>query len=156
MSGHFGYRMETQVPIGKPDFQGILREIMAMSQLRKSDRVMRVKGRSNRCQSVGTKVTVEEEAALIHSASSEGKFLSEWARETLLRAAEERSYSADVLMSEVQALRLILINTLEVLLRGDKMTSEQFKEMLRYVKSNKRKAAADMFASYAEGSTEQP
>jgi len=27
--------------------------------------------------------------------------------------------------------------------------------MLRYVKTNKRKAAADMLASYAEGSTEQ-
>ena len=45
----------------------------------------------------------------------------------------------------------MLINTLELLLRGDKMTSEQFKEMLRYVKTNKRKAAEDMLASYAEG-----
>jgi hypothetical protein len=35
------------------------------------------------------------------------------------------------------------------------MTPEQFKEMLRYVKTNKRKAAADMLASYAEGTTEQ-
>ena len=59
------------------------------------------------------------------------------------------------LMGEVQALRLLLINTLEPLLRGEKMTSEQFKEMLRYVKTNKRKAAADMLASYAEGTTEQ-
>jgi hypothetical protein len=42
------------------------------------------------------------------------------------------------------------------LLRGEKMTPEQFKEMLRYVKTNKRKAAADMLASYAEGTTEQP
>jgi hypothetical protein len=36
------------------------------------------------------------------------------------------------------------------------MTPEQFKEMLRYVKTNKRKAAADMLASYAEGIPEQP
>jgi hypothetical protein len=55
-----------------------------------------------------------------------------------------------------QALRLLLINTLEPLLRGEKMTPEQFKEMLRYVKTNKRKAAADMLASYAEGASEQP
>ena len=35
------------------------------------------------------------------------------------------------------------------------MTAEQFKEMLRYVKANKRKAAEDTLASYAERSTEQ-
>jgi len=43
----------------------------------------------------------------------------------------------------------------EPLLRGDKMTTEQFKEMLRYVKVNKRKAAEDTLANYAERRTEQ-
>ena len=57
---------------------------------------------------------------------------------------------------ESSGIRLLLVNTLEPLLRGEKMTPEQFKEMLRYVKTNKRKAAADMLASYAEGTTEQP
>ena len=60
-----------------------------------------------------------------------------------------------VLMGEITSLRLLLVNTLEPLLRGDKMTAEQFKEMLRYVKANKRKAAEDTLASYAERSTEQ-
>ena len=59
------------------------------------------------------------------------------------------------LWAKLRALRLLLINTLEPLLRGDKMTAEQFKEMLRYVKANKRKAAEDALASYAERSTEQ-
>ena len=58
-------------------------------------------------------------------------------------------------MGEIAGIRLLLINTLEPLLRGDKMTPDQFREMLRYVKTNKRKAAADMLASYAEGTTEQ-
>jgi hypothetical protein len=49
----------------------------------------------------------------------------------------------------------LLINALDPLLRGEQMTSEQFKEMLRYVKANKRKAAEDAVASYAERSTEQ-
>jgi hypothetical protein len=35
------------------------------------------------------------------------------------------------------------------------MTSEQFKELLRYVKNNKRKAADEMLASYAIGDTEE-
>jgi hypothetical protein len=58
-------------------------------------------------------------------------------------------------MCEVTSLRLLLINTLDPLLRGEQMTSEQFKEMLRYVKANKRKAAEDTLASYAERNTEQ-
>jgi hypothetical protein len=58
-------------------------------------------------------------------------------------------------MGEVTSLRLLLVNTLEPLLRGEQMTSEQFKEMLRYVKANKRKAAEDTLASYAERNTEQ-
>jgi hypothetical protein len=59
------------------------------------------------------------------------------------------------LIGEVTSLRLLLINTLEPLLRGEQKTAEQFKEMLRYVKANKRKAAEDALASYAERSTEQ-
>lgn len=129
---------------------------MAVLETRQMNRTLRAKGRNNRCQSVGTKVTPEEETELIRLAESDGKFLSEWVRDTLLRAARERTRPADALMAEVQAIRLLLINTLEPLLRGEKMTPEQFKEMLRYVKTNKRKAAADMLASYAEGATEQP
>ena len=53
------------------------------------------------------------------------------------------------------AIRLLLINALEPLLRGEKMTAEQFKELLRYVKTNKHKAADEMLASYAEGTTEE-
>jgi hypothetical protein len=75
----------------------------------------------------------------------------------LLSAANgQRDSDGMALFAEVQALRFLLINTLEPLLRGEKMTPEQFKEMLRYVRTNKRKAAADMLASYAEGTTEQP
>ena len=58
------------------------------------------------------------------------------------------------LLGEITGIRLLLINALEPLMRGDKMTPEQFKEMLRYVKANKRKAAADTLASYAEGATD--
>ncbi len=83
--------------------------------------------------------------------------LSEWLRDVVLAAVrEQHTQQVAAAFTEVQALRLLLVNTLEPLLRGEKMTPEQFKEMLRYVKTNKRKAAADMLASYAEGTTEQP
>ena len=68
---------------------------------------------------------------------------------------DSRNVTELALIGEVTSLRLLLINTLEPLLRGEQKTAEQFKEMLRYVKANKRKAAEDALASYAERSTEQ-
>jgi len=120
------------------------------------NRTARLRGRTRRSQSVSTKLTPQEEDDILAAAENQGKVPSEWARDVLVSAARsQRSGDGFELFAEVQALRLVLINTLEPLLRGDKMTPEQFKEMLRYVKTNKRKAAADMLASYAEGTTEQ-
>lgn len=120
-------------------------------------RLQRIKGRETRSQSIATRFTKAEEKTLLRVASDRGMNLREWSRDVLLSAARgPQTRDESALFAEVQALRLLLINTLEPLLRGEKMTPEQFKEMLRYVKSNKRKAAADMLASYAEGATEQP
>jgi hypothetical protein len=117
----------------------------------------RLRGRTTRSQSVSTKLTPQEEKEVLDAAESQGKAPSEWARDVLLYTARGQLRGDGIaVFAEVQAVRLLLINTLEPLLRGEKMTPEQFKEMLRYVKTNKRKAAADMLASYAEGTTEQP
>jgi hypothetical protein len=121
------------------------------------NRSVRLRGRTTRSQSVSTKLTPQEETEILAAAESQGKVPSEWARDVLLYAARGQQRGDGIAaFAEVQALRLLLINTLEPLLRGEKMTAEQFKEMLRYVKTNKRKVAADMLASYAEGTTEQP
>ena len=120
-------------------------------------RPQRIKGREVRSESIATRFTKSEEKMLLRVSSDRGMNLREWSREVLLTAARGfRSVDDGALFAEVQSLRLLLINTLEPLLRGEKMTPEQFKEMLRYVKTNKRKAAADMLASYAEGAMEQP
>lgn len=106
---------------------------------------------------VGGKFTDAEAKSLAKKAASRGQLLSEWAREALLAAIQEqhREDKNSALFIEVQALRLLFVNSLEPLLRGEQMTAEQFKEMLRYVKVNKRKAAEDTLASYVERSTEQ-
>ena len=120
-------------------------------------RSTRLRGRTRRSQSISTKLTPQEEKEILIAAESHGKAPSEWAREVLLSAARGQQRGDGLpTFAEVQALRLLLVNTLEPLLRGEKMTPEQFKEMLRYVKTNKRRAGADMLASYAEGTTEQP
>ena len=111
-----------------------------------------------RTNTVGGKFTDIEAKTLAKRAAERGQLLGEWAREALLAAGrqQQQDKESSALFVEVVALRLLLINTLEPLVRGDKMTPEQFKEMLRYVKTNKRRAAADMLASHAEGTTEQP
>lgn len=92
---------------------------------------------------------------ILSAAEGDGKAPGEWARDVLLAAARTHLKSDDsVLLVEVQALRLMLINTLEPLLRGDTMTQEQFRAMLQHVKTNKRKVAADVLASYTDGGLE--
>ena len=116
-----------------------------------------VRGRASRNQTVTTKLTATEAAAVEAASSREEKTVGEWLRDIALRELRDQgAISTAAVMGEMTAIRLLLINTLEPLLRGEKMTADQFKEMLRYVKTNKRKVAADMLASYAEGTTEQP
>ena len=120
---------------------------MSLIKATDSDKGTRLRGRNPRTQSVGTKLTVSEEGMVLKAAQEQGKAPAEWMREVLLRAATPAA-ELSTLFVEVQALRLLLVNTLEPLLRGERMTPEQFKEMLRYVKTNKQRAAQDMLASY--------
>jgi hypothetical protein len=116
----------------------------------------KVRGREKRTMTLNTKLTELEFAEVERFCELHTVTFSEWVREVVLREVrrpEDRPATAP-LLGEITGLRLLLINALEPLLRGEKMTPEQFKEMLRYVKTNKRKAAADILASYAEGTTE--
>jgi hypothetical protein len=118
----------------------------------------KVRGREKRNMTLNTKLTELEFAEVEQFCEARNAAFGEWVREVVLRevrGSEDRLGNV-TLLGEITGLRLLLINTLEPLLRGEKMTPEQFKEMLRYVKTNKRKAAADMLASYAEGASEQP
>lgn len=122
---------------------------MSLIKSTDSDKGTRLRGRSPRTQSVGTKLTVAEEGMVLKAAQEQGKAPAEWMREVLLRAAAPAA-ELSTLFVEVQALRLLLVNTLEPLLRGERMTPEQFREMLRYVKTNKHKAANDVLATYMQ------
>jgi hypothetical protein len=116
-----------------------------------------VRGREQRSRSVATRFTRAEESLLLRTATAKGKNLREWAREVLLSAASDSApKEADPLFTEMQALRLLLVNTLEPLLRGETMTAEQFREMLRYVKTNKHKAANDMLTTDIQKGTDRP
>ena len=112
--------------------------------------------RISRDRTVSTKLTEGEFAQVERLAGDRGQWISEWVRDVLLDAVRDSEPQRQkATFAELQAIRLLLINTLEPLLRGEKMTSEQFKDLLRYVKNNKRKAADEMLASYAVGSMEE-
>lgn len=112
--------------------------------------------RISRDRTVSTKLTETEFAQIERLAGDCGQWISEWVRHVLLDAVRESEpLRQKATFAELQAIRLLLVNTLEPLLRGEKMTSEQFKYLLRYVKNNKRKAAEEMLASYAIGDTEE-
>ena len=130
---------------------------MAVLEMEAARRKGMVRGRESRNQTLTTKLTPTEAAAVENTSRAEGKTVGEWLRDLALRElpSASRQLPSLALLGELAGIRLLLINTLEPLLRGDKMSPEQFREMLRYVKTNKRKAAADMLASYAEGTTEQ-
>ena len=112
--------------------------------------------RISRHRTASTKLTEAEYAEIERIAESRGQWLSEWVRDVLLAAVQEqRSPQAVAAFTEIQAIRLLLVNTLEPLLRGEKMTPEQFREMLRYVKTNKHKAASDALTSYMQKGVDQ-
>jgi hypothetical protein len=131
---------------------------MALSAIETTRRKGTVKAREPRSQSLNTKLTPSEAAAVEAASLAQGKTVGEWLRDVALHEllTGESQVPSLAVLTEIAGLRLLLINTLELMLRGEKMTPEQFKEMLRYVKTNKRKAAADMLASHAEGTMEQP
>ena len=112
--------------------------------------------RISRDRTVSTKLTEAEFVQVERLAGDRGKWISEWVRDVLLDAVRDgEPHRQKATFAEIQAIRLLLINTLEPLLRGEKMTPDQFKELLRYVKNNKRKAGDEMLASYAVEATEE-
>jgi len=109
-----------------------------------------------RTVTVGGKFTEAEAKMLAEQAAQRGQLLGEWVRESLLSSGLEQARNVEnvALFAEVQVLRLILINALEPLLRGEQWSAEQFKQMLLYVKSNKHQVAAELMESYRSGKGE--
>ncbi len=106
--------------------------------------------RSFRTRSLGTKVTQAEFELLAGRARHEGQTLSEWARGVLLNEARSRRENFD-LTCEVVGLQLLLINMLAPLVRGERVTAEQFQTTVRTVQTTKVKAAEEMLLRRHQG-----
>jgi hypothetical protein len=76
-----------------------------------------------RNKSIGTKVSEDEYAQLEKLAEARGLTLSEWFRELVL--AELIAHPAEqVVLAEVLALRMLYLNTVQILGRGRELTTE--------------------------------
>ena len=130
---------------------------MTADTVRIESRLARTRGRESRTQSIATRFTRGEEKALMEKAEAQGQNLREWARDVLLREAYGSTLAVgpDQIMTEIVALQLFLTNALSPVARGERMSAEQYQELMRNVKTNKHRAAREVIAQYAAENEEE-
>jgi hypothetical protein len=108
----------------------------------------RLRGRMARSQSIGTKLTPDEERQILVAAEADGKAPSEWARDLLLRGAVacNRGEMEMYIFTELVGIQMLLMNALDPLLRGEKMTQEQLAALYRRVQATKTTQAQELLA----------
>ena len=118
-------------------------------QVEKSEKSLRrLRGRMARSQSIGTKLTPDEERQILVAAEADGKAPSEWARDQLLRGAGacNRGEMEMHIFTELVGIQMLLMNALDPLLRGEKMTQEQLAALYRRVQATKTTQAQELLA----------
>jgi len=110
------------------------------------DRATPTKGRENRTQSIATRFTRAEEQALKKRAEANGQNLREWAREILLRgdASGRRAEMELHIFTELVGIEMLMMKTLEPILRGDKLDQDQIAILFRQVQSTKAAKAQEL------------
>ena len=112
------------------------------------NRTSRSHGRSGRTYVASAKVTRQEQAELDKAARTEGKSLSEWARDVLLR--EARRSTDDAVFTELVATRMLLVNLIKPLILGEKVSPTWITEAMTMVRKEKHKAAQEVMQQYAQ------
>jgi hypothetical protein len=108
-------------------------------------RASRLKGRSQRTQSIGTKLTTQEEFDVLSAAEASGKVPSEWLRDLITRELRTSS-PADTVLAEILGVRLLLVNVLRPLASGQKMSAEAFDKLLDDIRTTKYELANKLVA----------
>ena len=117
----------------------------------------KLKGRTRRTVTLSTKITSRELELISAASEADGRALGEWVREAILKAAHSSSASvgADHLMTEIVALQLFLTDVLLPLACGERMSAQQYQELMRKVKTNKQRAAREVIAQYVAENEEK-
>jgi hypothetical protein len=103
---------------------------------------------SLRTKTASTKVTNSEFRELESFAERQGQSISEWIRQTLLTEARgERGSAMNLhIFTELVGIQMLLMGTLEPLLRGDKMVQDQLTILFRQVQTTKAAKAQELLA----------
>src|SRR6266403_6294503 len=102
-----------------------------------------VRGRESRNQSLNTKLTRTEFAAVEVAAAAHGCALGEWVRDVILRELREGSAS-DPSLAEILGVRLLLVNVLRPLAAGQRLAPEAFDKLLDEISDAKHQLAAKL------------
>ncbi len=112
----------------------------------------KLRGRDRRSRNLSTKLTTNEAKAVEEAASRAGKTPSEWARDLLLRGVVVGSHTPMEMhiFTELVGIQMLLMNTLEPLLRGDKLAQEQLAVLFRQVQTTKAAKAQELLAKRSQ------
>lgn len=112
----------------------------------------KLRGRDRRSHNLSTKLTANEAKAVEEAASSAGKTPSEWARDLLLGSVVIGSNTQMEMhiFTELVGIQMLLMNTLEPLLRGDKIAQEQLTILFRQVQTTKATKAQELLAKRSQ------
>jgi hypothetical protein len=105
-----------------------------------------VRGRESRNQSLNTKLTPAEFAAVEVAAAAHGCALGEWVRDVILRELRGGSAS-DPSLAEILGVRLLLVNVLRPLAAGQRLTPEAFDKLLDEISDAKHQLAGKLATS---------
>ena len=104
-----------------------------------------------RSRQVGVRLSESEFTALEKLAWAEGRTPGEWAREFLSRVirvgTEERI--AEYAFAELVGLQLLLLNVLQPLAAGQKISPEQFQRLVEQIQATKQAKARELLARRA-------
>jgi hypothetical protein len=134
--------------IGVPREELEIGELVQSLESTKLIQSSRLKGREARSRSIGTKLTPSEEKMILAAAEAQKKVPSEWARDLLLRGtvADNRGQLEMHIFTELVGIQMLLMNTLEPILRGEKLDHDQIAMLFRQVQSTKGAKAQELLA----------
>jgi hypothetical protein len=95
-----------------------------------------------RTKSIGFKVSEEEYAQLETAAQASGQTLGEWCRQMILGASDAAAH--DPALAEIIGVRLLLVNVLQPMAAGEKVTPEKFNQLLDQISDAKHQVAAKL------------
>ena len=101
---------------------------------------------------LSARFTESEYTALENAAWSKGTTLADRARDVLLHSLEGSSQSQMEMhiFTELVGIQMLLMNTLEPLLRGDKISQEQLTILFRQVQTTKATKAQELLAKRSQ------